>query len=200
MKQGTIYQFDNRVQLDTLITKYGRNHFKYIPTSSDSNYGYLYDHECKNSAEWTSATPKEVKDKHHTYGNFNVMTFEQAMGYMNSPMDFLGKMVIYDKCLTYKVTGITTYKNLPAKDRSFSVISYSDENKDKDDFFILLTEGGGRLPYDECKLFVEVVEVTVELNENYKAIVTKDNITVGCQVFPISILKDLEIALKSLDN
>lgn len=40
--------------------------------------------------------------------------------------------------------------------------------------------------------------VSVELSKGYKAIVKKDTIQVGCQIFPISILEELNKAHKSL--
>lgn len=41
--------------------------------------------------------------------------------------------------------------------------------------------------------------ITVELNKEYKAIVTKDTIQVGCQTFPISIIDELVKARKQFN-
>lgn len=41
-------------------------------------------------------------------------------------------------------------------------------------------------------------EVTVKLNDSYSAVVSKDTVKVGCQTFPIDILKKLQTAADSL--
>lgn len=41
--------------------------------------------------------------------------------------------------------------------------------------------------------------VEVKLNDKHSALVTKNDITVGCQTFPITILIELNMALKSLE-
>ncbi len=43
-----------------------------------------------------------------------------------------------------------------------------------------------------------IKDVKVTLNSKYNATVTKETITVGCQTFPVSILKDLQTAIDSL--
>lgn len=52
--------------------------------------------------------------------------------------------------------------------------------------------------YDQVTLVKDVA--TVELNKDYKAIITKDKIQVGCQTFSIDILKKLQEAHESLDS
>jgi hypothetical protein len=75
---------------------------------------------------------------------------------------------------------------------SFGVDDYLSKN----DFCITLRNGSSCYPVEWVSL--PPAEVIVALNASYSAIVTKETIKVGCQVFPIDILDKLVAAQKEL--
>lgn len=115
-----------------------------------------------------------------------------------SPMELIGKDVKTNGTTVYKVTGVTMYNLLEEDRRSLNCNEYY-KNNGKEDFVVLMLGRSANVPYDAATLYEKPKEATVILNENYRAIVSKELIKVGCQTFPVSILKDLEKALKSLD-
>lgn len=64
---------------------------------------------------------------------------------------------------------------------------------------VLHDNGDFNFPYDATK-HVEFIQIKVKLNDKYTAIVSKDIITVGCQTFPTSILKELNEAYVRLSK
>ena len=72
--------------------------------------------------------------------------------------------------------------------------AYIDTNKP----VVVLTTRNGPPCISLFDIYQKPEHVEVKLNSQYNAIVTSDTIQVGCQKFPISILKDLQDAHKSL--
>jgi len=66
------------------------------------------------------------------------------------------------------------------------------------EFVIVLWAGNSQIPLSS--VIETKTEETVKLNNSYSAVVTKKTIKVGCQEFPVEILKELQIALESLDD
>lgn len=64
------------------------------------------------------------------------------------------------------------------------------------EYCVVLHSNYVAVPYDSVELVPD--EIEVKLNDTYTAKVTKDSIKVGCQTFPVSILKELNEALKNL--
>jgi hypothetical protein len=86
----------------------------------------------------------------------------------------------------YKLIGQSVYwKGFNGKIESFVVVSI-DVRADK---IKLYDSDGTWLFYDEA--IEKSADIKVKLNSKYDAIVSKDSIVVGCQIFPISILDDL---------
>jgi len=103
----------------------------------------------------------------------------------------------YWYCDSPTITSITTYKLLEESKRSANVISH--HRKVKKDFIILVS-GTLNVPMTDDITIVpdKPTEYDVKLNSEYTAKVTKDTIEVGCQTFPVSILKDLREAHNKL--
>jgi hypothetical protein len=84
-----------------------------------------------------------------------------------------------------------------ASAQSFSRLVASAYNKTNKPVVVLTTRNGPPC-ISLFDIYQKPTSVSVKLNNQYDAIVTSDTIQVGCQKFPISILKSLQDAHKSL--
>jgi hypothetical protein len=126
------------------------------------------------------------------------------MNDITNPLDYIGKTV----CTKNKphngkfvVHSITKYNKVGYHSRDTRDYASSFGN----DFIVLVGKSSDGANHDLPLLLVELVpdkprEVIVKLNKSYDAIITKDEIKVGCQTFPITVLKEMQEALDGLNE
>ena len=128
--------------------------------------------------------------------NYEVVTFDTDI---ISASKLIGKSV-KDGKMIHDITGISILvkgvKDDSIRDRMSSVtIGELGKLKTGDTLIVLHDKMGCNFPY---KNHVEMNQIDVKLNDKYTAKVSKDSITVGCQTFPTSILKELSEAYDKL--
>lgn len=107
----------------------------------------------------------------------------------------IGKKVEYDAddvkntitVTDWSITGKSTANNYSTLVREYAA---------KHGVCVFLTSGGKSIPLCSCKVVGDVI--TVKLNSYYKAEISADGIQVGCQTFPLSIIKELADAVKQV--
>lgn len=55
------------------------------------------------------------------------------------------------------------------------------------------------ITFDKFLSLKKELEIEIKLNDEYTAIISKDNVKVGCQTFPLSVIQELYNALKKFD-
>jgi hypothetical protein len=137
----------------------------------------------------------ETNNTHHiSDGNYEVVTTNISNDAINA-YNLIGKKVM-DKKQIHLITKISIYMKgcSDLEVEKFSMVSKEAFlNLKKGELLIILHDHGFSFPYDAEK-HVELNQIDVKLNDNYIAMVTKDSITVGCQTFDVSILKELNDA------
>ena len=150
-------------------------------------------------------TVRDIHDCESLYitgiaGNWHHKRFEFAKEAADTFLDFekagsfLGKEVLYDGKWRFVPNSLGLYKDLPAGRGSIICNEYALKHGDN---FIVLLNDNTTVPMELATLAPQ--ECKVKLNSDYTATVTKETIKVGCQTFPVSILKDLQKALESLN-
>jgi len=130
----------------------------------------------------------------HHFEPVCVETLEEKIALAKS---YIGKKVI-GECInnpfTVEKVYVVTDKDTARKLDILSLIV--EEYLETNGNVVVLVGGYIAVPLDVVELVPETV--TIKLNDDYSATVYNDRIEVGCQTFPISILKELSEAHKSI--
>lgn len=190
------YRFDSLEEREALIKHFGEDYFKYIPTKEHERSGFLYHNHHRG---WTSDSLNEYKNgpfySDHRQQGVEIVLFKDAFPDYSQPCSYIGKNIQWKNDNPRKVIGFSEYE--PDHFRSIAVNDYAFNNKN---FIVLICEGNYSYPMCDKVTIVpdKPTSIAVKLNDSYEAVVTKDSIKVGCQTFPISILKELNEAAAKL--
>ena len=133
----------------------------------------------------------ERNDRHDINPNHYEM-INSVENDVNTAISLIGKKVKIIDNFTHTVVGFEVISINPAFYNNYSPLSQEKiiTLKKGETTVILKFSGGGNAPLESVELVPEFYEL--KLNASYTAIVTKETIKVGCQTFPITILKQLQ--------
>lgn len=202
------YRYDSPEEFDQLIEKFGPQKFHYIPERKYIDSGYLYDQETYDESVlggYTSAT-REVfrEDAHGSYKNCVEVSFEDAMKPATLEEEIKAAQKYIDKEDIFYVTAANVKTKLHFVPKQIKIAYRGDSSAIADkymadrnlDFCVAVSNNSSVIPVGcivQKPRYKEVV-----LNDEYTAIVYKDEIKVGCQTIPIKKVKEILEANKDL--
>jgi hypothetical protein len=192
------YKFNNGGELHKLVEKFGKEHFEHVPivTINNNINGYLL--HGTGSKSWTSGTPH--------YTGIQCISYEDAMRSVT-----LEDLI--DLAKSYIGKGVHLITQSPRQSFTVEKVSVILDKKsarllnvdsllvitelDKSGIAVVVTSPDGASA-TVGDVTLSPTTMSVKLNDDYTAVISKDEIQVGCQTFPISILDELLNAHKSI--
>jgi len=155
--------------------------------------------DCRNGWFKTKKEAQEALDKYNDENRsamINISIEEQ----IELAKSYVGKRVTYNSIIittgqvkSWSIRGGEEFKDFFISPSPHSLVSM--EIKETGFCVCLNMASGAAIPIRMVSLVVEPEFYEVKLNNNFKAKVYKDKIEVGCQTFPIAVLKDMKEAL-----
>lgn len=93
-----------------------------------------------------------------------------------------------------KIT-ITKWSLIPMGESSSMVV---EQEADKHGYCVAVI--GSQYTVPVLSVTLPPQEITIKLNDDYDAIITKETVKVGCQTFPVALIKEIQSAIDKLNE